>query len=531
MKIGTRASELAMRQTDIFLEALKASGYKEETEIVSMHSSGDLDLTTSLDKLQGFGAFVRELDAALLNGAIDVAVNSMKDMPVDVPQGLCIPAVLKRADIHDVCIPCGLDELPKGAVVGTSSIRRAAMLKEVRPDLKTDVLRGNVRTRLSKLDDGKYDAIILAKAGMDRLKVDRKMAVLDADMFVPAPAQGAIAIVCRSDDTETISIVSKLNDADTRMEVDLERRIMKAMGAGCSSPIGINAKARDGRICVNAVSFDTGSKTSFRGELRADYNEMDVAKIVRDLSGKKRGHVFLVGAGPGDVGLMTVRGLRLLESAEVVVYDALVHSSIMEHCTPDAEMINVGKRSRNHIKTQDEINHILADLGRQGKMVVRLKGGDPFLFGRGAEEALVLRGAGVDVTVVPGVSSSIAVPEVAGIPVTDRNFASSVTIMTGHGKAGSDGIDWVAAASIPGTLVILMGMDNAGDISKGLIEGGKSPGTPAAIVTDGARDRQRVSVTTLENLERTISEDGLKAPGIIIIGEVVRERERLGDLS
>ena len=145
MKIGTRESELAMKQTQIFLDTLKAIEPDILIEVVPMRSSGDIDLKTSLDKLQGFGAFVRELDAALLSGRIDVAVNSMKDMPVDVPEGLCVPAVLKRADIRDVIMPCPLDGLKSGSVVGTSSIRRAAILREIRPDLKTEVLRGNVR--------------------------------------------------------------------------------------------------------------------------------------------------------------------------------------------------------------------------------------------------------------------------------------------------------------------------------------------------------------------------------------------------
>ena len=528
MKVGTRESELAMKQTQIFCDAFSERHPDIGLDIAPIRSSGDIDLKSSLDKLQGFGAFVRELDAALLNGSIDVAVNSMKDMPVDIPERLCVAAVLKRADVRDVCIPCPLEKLKTGAVVGTSSIRRSAMVREVRPDLRTEVIRGNVRTRLSKFDEGEYDAVILAKAGLDRLGVSRDMSVLDPKVFIPAPAQGAIAIVCRADDAATRKAVSVLDDPATRAEVELERRIMKAMGAGCSSPIGVNARLVNDMFDLNAVSFETGRKISFRGRIPADYSESDVRRIVDKLLGK-RGHVYLVGAGPGDIGLMTVRGLELLRSAEVVVYDALADNSLLDNC-PDAELVNVGKRSRNHIKTQDEINQILVDYAKKGKNVVRLKGGDPFLFGRGAEEAAVLRDAGLDVTVVPGVSSSIAVPEVSGVPVTHRDHASCVTIMTGHGKAGSDGIDWVSAATIPGTLVILMGMDNAGQISEGLIEGGKSPDTLVAVITDGARPEQRTETSVLSDLADMIAEKGLKAPGIIVIGDVVKERERLGEL-
>ncbi len=242
-----------------------------------------------------------------------------------------------------------------------------------------------------------------------------------------------------------------------------------------------------------------------------------------------KGHVYLVGAGPGDTGLMTVKGLELLRSAEVVVYDALASHSLLDEC-PDAELVDVGKRSCNHKKTQAEINEILVEYGRQGKRVVRLKGGDPFLFGRGAEEALALREAGIEVTVVPGVSSSISVPETCGIPVTRRGVASSVTIVTGHSMDGGE-VDWKALAKTGSTLVILMGMSNAGWISAELIEGGLSADTPAAILTDGTRDSGRAETATLGTLESTILEKGLEAPGIMVIGDVVKERDRLGDLG
>ncbi len=257
MIIGTRESELAMMQTQIFADALKAEYPDIEYEIKPMKSSGDLDLTSPLDKLQGYGAFVRELDAALLSGKIDVSVNSMKDMPIDTAEGLCIPAVLPRASPEDVMLPCGIKDLPHNAVVGTSSIRRSAMLLSIRPDLRTANLRGNIRTRLSKLDKGDYDAIILAKAGLERLSVDRPMVSLDPEVFIPAPAQGAIAVVCRKDDKRTVNILSRLNDPKTRTEVDAERRLMKLMGAGCSSPIGIHAELH-GRndIHISAISFE-----------------------------------------------------------------------------------------------------------------------------------------------------------------------------------------------------------------------------------------------------------------------------------
>lgn len=236
-----------------------------------------------------------------------------------------------------------------------------------------------------------------------------------------------------------------------------------------------------------------------------------------------------MGAGPGDPELMTVKGLRILRSADTVVYDALTDRSLLNECR-GAELIDVGKRSSRHTKTQDEINRILTEHGMKGRTVVRLKGGDPFLFGRGAEEVRALREAGVSVSVVPGVSSSIAVPELAGIPVTHRDHASMVTFVTGHEKDGkASSTDWSRMPGY-GTLVVLMGMSNASSIADGLMKGGMSPDTPAAVTVNGSTPEQRTAVTTLKDLAGTIEREGLRAPGIITIGSAVSERDILGDL-
>jgi uroporphyrin-III C-methyltransferase len=240
--------------------------------------------------------------------------------------------------------------------------------------------------------------------------------------------------------------------------------------------------------------------------------------------------VFLVGAGPGYADLITVRGLDLLRRADIVVYDALANSDLLNECRY-SELIDVGKRCNNHKMTQTEINELLVKLGSDGKNIVRLKGGDPFLFGRGAEEATALRRAGIEVHVVPGVSSSIAVPELAGIPVTHRDHAPYVTIVTGHRREGADDIYWEKLASTDGTLVVLMGMSNAKEITDGLMKGGMRGDTQAAIITDGAGPRQRTETTVLSDLSATIAEKGLRAPGIIVIGNSAGERRILGDLE
>ncbi|MFA6710618.1 MAG: hydroxymethylbilane synthase [Candidatus Methanomethylophilaceae archaeon] len=287
MIVGTRESKLAMRQTRIFLDLIEERHPEIGFRIEGMKSSGDLDLVSSLDELQGFGAFVRELDASLLSGEIDVAVNSMKDMPVQTPDGICVPAILPRAAAEDVIIPCSLDKLSSGSVVGTSSIRRAAMLRLLRPDLRTAKLRGNIQTRISKLERGEYDAIVLAKAGLDRMSIHHEMSVLDIDDFVPAPAQGAIAITCRSDRTDLISVLRSVDDPSTRTEVTVERGLMRLMGAGCSSPIGINAKLNSEGIRIRAISFEY-SETPIRMDvvIPNSYTEADLASIAHHLKGE-----------------------------------------------------------------------------------------------------------------------------------------------------------------------------------------------------------------------------------------------------
>ncbi len=245
------------------------------------------------------------------------------------------------------------------------------------------------------------------------------------------------------------------------------------------------------------------------------------------------GKVYLVGAGPGDPGLFTIKGLELLRKADVVMYDALANPELLKECRSDAEVIDAGKRARDHHLSQWQTNELLVKYAKEGKLVVRLKGGDPFLFGRGAEEAEELRKAGAEVHVVPGVSSSISVPELAGIPVTHRDYASLVTFITGHEKADreTDRIDWRALVGGHGTLVIMMGLGNAGRISSELIAGGMSPDTPAAVISKGSTPDQKVAVTTVEGLDSAIKDNGLEPPGIMVVGDVAKVRSILGDMA
>jgi uroporphyrinogen III methyltransferase/synthase len=233
--------------------------------------------------------------------------------------------------------------------------------------------------------------------------------------------------------------------------------------------------------------------------------------------------VYLVGAGPGDPGLITVRGAELLARADVVIHDRLSARVLLDLAPPTAERIDVGKRAADGTSTpQEEINALLVERGRTGATVVRLKGGDPFVFARGGEEAAVLASAGVDYEVVPGITSAIAVPAYAGIPVTRRYSSTSVTIVTGHEDPtkAEQGVDWESLARVGGTIVVLMGAAHLAEIAARLVAGGLPADTPAAAVRWGTRPDQQTIVATLG----TIAAEAIRAPSVIVIGDVVAGR-------
>ena len=233
------------------------------------------------------------------------------------------------------------------------------------------------------------------------------------------------------------------------------------------------------------------------------------------------GHVILVGAGPGDPGLLTRKGLEAIRQAEVVVFDRLVGPEILSLMPENAEKIDVGKQASNHPVPQYRINEILLEKALEGKRVVRLKGGDPFLFGRGGEELELLKENGISFEEVPGVTSALSVPAYAGIPVTHRDYCSSVHIITGHAKAGSQlKIDFDALRRTNGTLVFLMGVTALPMICKGLLDAGMSGDMPAAVVERGTLPRQRKVVSTLEKLPQAAQEAKIVSPAIIVVGKV-----------
>lgn len=231
------------------------------------------------------------------------------------------------------------------------------------------------------------------------------------------------------------------------------------------------------------------------------------------------GEVALVGAGPGDSGLLTLRGLQLMQQADVVLYDYLISTEILELVRRDADKICVGKRAGKQSILQQEINRLLVTLAQQGKKVVRLKGGDPFIFGRGGEELQIVAAAGIPFQVVPGITAAVGATAYAGIPLTHREYAQSITFITGHLHDGADALDWQALARGRQTLVIYMGVIKAAEISSQLIHHGQSTQTPVAIISRGTHNDQRVLTGTLEALE-TLAHQA-STPALLVIGEVV----------
>ena len=244
--------------------------------------------------------------------------------------------------------------------------------------------------------------------------------------------------------------------------------------------------------------------------------------VNRDPGAHDGGVVRIVGAGPGDPDLLTLKALRHLQDADVIVYDKLVGPDILDLARRDAERLYVGKSRGCHSKSQDQINALLLAEARKGRRVVRLKGGDPFIFGRGGEEKAYLEARGVAVEVVPGVTAAAGCAAATGIPLTHRGVSQAVTFLTGHAADGEPDLDWAGLAQLGNTLAIYMGVSTAGVIARRLIEHGFDPATPVAVIENGTLPEQKVARATLAGLEAALEAAGIKGPALIVVGEVAR---------
>ena len=559
LRIGTRGSSLALAQASQVEQALRAAWPGLETELVILRTKGDQVQDRPLSQVGQKGVFVSEFETALLEGRIDLAVHSGKDLPARLADGLDILAVLPRADARDVlvlprrgawendgCEDAALQAfaaLPEGAVIGTGSLRRQLYGKRLCPQASFRLIRGNVDSRLKKLESGGYDGIILAKAGLDRLGITERererflFLPIPECRFLPAACQGIIAVEGRCQD-DFLRLAAAVDDQLTRIAFETERRALFNFGADCSAPAAaycriLKPDGADGqaqKACGLWVELSVMYAGRERSGTAPETQRLALAdslcRKVREASGqgeREAGKVWLVGAGCGGPELITVKGLSLVKSCDVLLYDSLSAKELLDRARPDCERIDVGKRYGGRAASQEEINRLLIQKAQEGKTVVRLKGGDPYVFGRGGEEMLALLEAGIACEEVPGISSAFAAPAAAGIPVTHRGLSRSVTVLTAssltEGAEQMTEADYEALARLSGTLVILMGMHHLKELTDRLIGAGMSPSRPAAVVMEGATKRQRWVRAPLERLAEEAVRAGLKAPSVIVIGE------------
>lgn len=274
---------------------------------------------------------------------------------------------------------------------------------------------------------------------------------------------------------------------------------------------------QEGRVVFRFTAFNVFMSDSISERLNSF-----ISTLAERSNPLAHGQVSLVGAGPGDPELLTLRALRRIAEADVVLYDNLVGPEILQWVTQGAECHYVGKKAAKHALPQDDVNQWLIDLARAGKRVVRLKGGDPFVFGRGGEEMDALLEAGISVEVVPGITAAIGCAAYAGIPLTHRDWAQSVTFATGHLKHGLEELDWAGLSRPTQTVVFYMGMTAAAGIAEALMAHGRAPEIPVAVIYHGTRSDQKVLITTLGTLPETINTEAIKPPALLIVGEVVR---------
>ena len=523
--IGSRESRLAVIQAEMVQDYLQKTLPQKTIEILTMKTTGDKILNQALERAGGKGLFVKELDHALLEKRSDLSVHSLKDVPTELPKELPLLAFSRREDPRDALIlPEGATEIDFSRPVGCSSKRRMVQFQKLYPQAKFETIRGNVQTRLKRLDSGEFSATILAAAGLKRLGLEHRISrYFEPDEMIPAAGQGILAVQGRAG--EDYSWLKGYNDRGGEACAKAERAFVYGLGGSCSDPIAAHATVEGETLHLRAFYQNEATGAVYTGSRSGSVRDPEHVghALAAEFRAKQNGcgKVWLVGAGPSDPGLFTLKGRQVLEDAEVVVYDALVGPGILAMIPDTAETINVGKRSSHHTMRQEQISEVLAEKALEGKRVVRLKGGDPFLFGRGGEELEVLVREGVPYEVVPGVTSAIAVPAYQGIPVTHRDFCSSVHIITGHKREGEAyNIDFEALVRTKGTLVFLMGVSSLGAICDGLLKAGIRPEMPAALLARGTTAAQNRIVATVATLPETVARHGAITPAIIVVGEV-----------
>lgn len=544
IKVGTRGSTLARTQSQWLIDVLAKAHPQINFEMVIIKTKGDLVQDKPLDKIGDKGLFTKELEDALLSGDIHMAIHSMKDMPSKLPDGLALTVPTVREDPRDVLLTphqiSSLDELPKGAVVATGSKRRISQLQKLRPDVEIVGIRGNIDTRIRKMQEQQLDGIILAAAGLKRIgrlnDSTYQTVALPENTFIPAPAQGILAVEVREDNETVKELMAAISDHNTIIQMSAERSFLKALNGSCHIPVGAFCEIKaDTIVLYGLYGLEDGSHVVTKS---IEGTPEEAEKLGKQLAAacytavhKKVGKVYLAGGGCGDPGLLTVKAKAILTKADVVVYDALVNESFLNDARADAEIVYVGKRAGNHAMRQEDINALLVQKGLEGKLVLRLKGGDPYVFGRGGEEGEDLYDAGVPFEVIPGITSVIGGLAYAGIPITHRDCVSSFHVITGHLKSnaydGSSDLDWPVLGKLKGTIVFLMGVKNLEKICDELVKNGMNPEMPVAVVHRASTPYQRVVTGNLTTIYDIATAAKITAPSLIVVGEVVNKRQKL----
>lgn len=543
-----------MVQTEMAAEAIKKVFPSIEIEIAGFETKGDLHLDKSLSAFGSKGAFTKELEGAMMDGRIDLAVHSAKDLPVELPEGLTVGAVLKRGDSRDVWVSLRrefsiIEECKEKTVVGTGSLRRALQIQQICPGVDIRDIRGNVPTRLKKLSEELFDGIILAAAGLKRLGYLSDACdetgcfeaegqtffyeILPKEQFFPAAGQGIIAVETRQHDCE--DCMQAIHDEQTWQMFLAERAFLKAIGGGCNEAAAVDTAVDEEKMTVRARYAADGAhmkEISVSGTRYGDRmkdRQMAVDLGCRAAQKLQSGKVYLIGAGPGDTGLITMKGMEALKEADVIVYDHLASPSLLNTTKDEAEWIDAGKFAGHHRMKQAEIEELLIEKAMEGQTVARLKGGDPFIFGRGGEETLALTAAGIEYEVIPGVSSAYSAPAYAGIPITHRGKASSFHVITGHEDPTKENssLDYEILAREEGTLVFLMGLSKLHQISERLIANGKDVHTPAAVIASGTTARQRCVTGELGRIAAISEKADIQPPAILVVGDVVSLKKEI----
>lgn len=423
--------------------------------------------------------------------------------------------------------------LRKARLVAKSNCRLTIVATEPLPELVA--LAETVHQRDFTAEDVQNHRLIFAATDIPAIDQAVSAAARRAGLLVNVPDQPKLSnfIMPAIIDRDPISIAISSGGASPVLVRRLRERLEAALEPGL------------GKLASFLDSFRTQVKLVREGEVarrrfweavidgpvardflagREDAAHIGLQRAIHDPThGQERsGRVTLVGAGPGDPDLLTLRALRVLQDADVVVHDKLVDERILDYVRRDARRHYVGKSKSHHTMSQEAINQLLVAEAKAGHRVVRLKGGDPFMFGRGGEEVQVLRAACVPVDVVPGITAALGCGAATTIPVTHRDYANGVTFVTGHGKDGEPDLDWQALARLRHTLVVYMGLSAAGTIARRLTDAGLSPDTPAALIEKGTRPDQKLITGTLATLAPLAAQHGLTGPAIIIIGDVVR---------